>query len=442
MSDYYLRFKGYYLIPIGIVILLTSFLDNVVFPSYLDSSQGRSSFFTLLNFVSLLAVCVVVQFLLLNSAIKMNLSISRSNKPSFHDILIVILLGFLVFLLLMINSQLFQNRSYSLSIFILILIYDLTGSAIIIAVLVFKLSMWTKRKRNFHGFLYVLSFSLILVTLVSSSMGLIEELDGRSPTVTSKPNPWDNISTVQPIYYDMYRISSLISFGLFWIATSILLRNYSTRKIGKRKYWILVAIPMIYYIGTFDFALNNYLNPLVFQYPNFSTIIFYLLGITKQIGGFFFALSFIFMAKNIPNKKLKFYLQLTAVGIMMLFSSIQISTLHILPYPPFGLITLSIMPISAYLVLLGLYNSARSISYDKHFLSELRKQIKNESNLFLKSIGSAEWNRNLEMSIDGVLKQIGKRDDTNYSLGEEDVRDYVVDVLNELKKQRKPSAVP
>lgn len=342
----------------------------------------------------------------------------------------------------MINSQLFQNRSYSLSIFILILIYDLTGSAIIIAVLVFKLSMWTKRKRNFHGFLYVLSFSLILVTLVSSSMGLIEELDGRSPTVTSKPNPWDNISTVQPIYYDMYRISSLISFGLFWIATSILLRNYSTRKIGKRKYWILVAIPMIYYIGTFDFALNNYLNPLVFQYPNFSTIIFYLLGITKQIGGFFFALSFIFMAKNIPNKKLKFYLQLTAVGIMMLFSSIQISTLHILPYPPFGLITLSIMPISAYLVLLGLYNSARSISYDKHFLSELRKQIKNESNLFLKSIGSAEWNRNLEMSIDGVLKQIGKRDDTNYSLGEEDVRDYVVDVLNELKKQRKPSAVP
>jgi hypothetical protein len=97
------------------------------------------------------------------------------------------------------------------------------------------------------------------------------------------------------------------------------------------------------------------------------------------------------------------------------------------------------MPISAYLVLLGLYNSARSISYDKKFLSELRKQIKNESNLFLKSIGSAEWNRNLEMSIDGVLKQIGKRDDADYSLKEEDVRDYVVDVINELKKQRKPS---
>ena len=82
---------------------------------------------------------------------------------------------------------------------------------------------------------------------------------------------------------------------------------------------------------------------------------------------------------------------------MMLFSSIQISTLHILPYPPFGLITLSILPISSYLVLLGLYYSAKSLSYDKKFLNELKKQIKNESNMFLNAIGSAEWNKNLEI---------------------------------------------
>lgn len=120
---------------------------------------------------------------------------------------------------------------------------------------------------------------------------------------------------------------------------------------------------------------------------------------------------------------------------MMLFSSIQISTLHILPYPPFGLITLSVMPLSAYLVLLGLYNSARSISYDKKFLSEPRKQIKNESRLFLNSIGSAEWNRNLEVAIHGVLKQVGKRDETDYSFQEDDLKSYVVEVIKELKKE-------
>ena len=51
-----------------------------------------------------------------------------------------------------------------------------------------------------------------------------------------------------------------------------------------------------------------------------------------------------------------------------------------MPYPPFGSITLSTMPISSYLVLVGIYYSARSISYDKEFLRKLEKRIKNEPN--------------------------------------------------------------
>lgn len=369
----------------------------------------------------------------------MNLFTSRSHKPKLHDILIVAVIGFLVFLLFVLNTQLFQNKSYSLFLFISVVTYDLLSSSIITVVLIFKLSAWVKRKKNFHGFLYVASFCMIIITLTSATLGLTEELEGGPLLVTALPNPWDNITTLQPIFYDVYRISSLVSFGLFWLATSILLKNYSIRKVGKWKYWILVTLPLIYYIGTIDFLLNNYLNAFIYQYSHFASTIFILLGITKQISGFFFALSFIFMSKNIENAKLKFYLQLTGVGIMMLFSSIQISTLHILPYPPFGLITLSIMPISAYLVLIGLYYSARAISYDKKFLSELRKQIRDESHLFLNSIGSAEWNRNLEMTVHGVLKRVGRRDETDYSIKEEDVRDYVVDVVNELKKQSRPS---
>lgn len=280
---------------------------------------------------------------------------------------------------------------------------------------------------------------MILITLTSSAMGLTEELVGRPSLVTPTPNPWDNITTRQPMFYDVYRIHSLISFGLFWLATSILLRNYSTKKIGRWKYWILVTLPMIYYIGTIDFLLNNYLNSLIFQFPNLSTTIFYLLGITKQVGGFFFALSFIFMSKDIENIKLKFYLLLTALGIMMLFSSIQISILHILPYPPFGLITLSITPISSYLLLLGLYNSAKSLSYDRKFLLELRRKVKNESNSFLSAIGSAEWNKNLETSINDVLKQIGKEDERDYTLRSDEVRNYVLDVIKELKRDKSSS---
>jgi hypothetical protein len=145
------------------------------------------------------------------------------------------------------------------------------------------------------------------------------------------------------------------------------------------------------------------------------------------------------MSKDIENIKLKFYLLLTALGIMMLFSSIQISILHILPYPPFGLITLSITPISSYLLLLGLYNSAKSLSYDRKFLLELRRKVKNESNSFLSAIGSAEWNKNLETSINDVLKQIGKEDERDYTLRSDEVRNYVLDVIKELKRDKSSS---
>jgi hypothetical protein len=439
LSVSFLQFKSYYIILIGLVVLLISFLDNILFPRFLDSLEGRTSFFILLSFVSLFSVSVAVQIMLLHSVLKMNLFMNGPNKPSPYNILIITILSFLVFLLFVINTQLFQNRSYSLFLFILIVIYDFVVSSILISLLIFKLSTWVRRKKNFHGFLYVISFSMILITLTSSAMGLTEELVGRPSLVTPTPNPWDNITTRQPMFYDVYRISSLISFGLFWLATSILLRNYSTKKIGRWKYWILVTLPMIYYIGTIDFLLNNYLNSLIFQFPNLSTTIFYLLGITKQVGGFFFALSFIFMSKDIENIKLKFYLLLTALGIMMLFSSIQISILHILPYPPFGLITLSITPISSYLLLLGLYNSAKSLSYDRKFLLELRRKVKNESNSFLSAIGSAEWNKNLETSINDVLKQIGKEDERDYTLRSDEVRNYVLDVIKELKRDKSSS---
>jgi hypothetical protein len=283
---------------------------------------------------------------------------------------------------------------------------------------------------------------MILLTLSSAAMGLIQELQEKPSTVTALVNPWNNTSSINRIFYDLYRYCSLISFGSFWIATSVFLKNYSinySKKIGKWKFWILVTLPMIYYIGTIDLIQNNYLNDLIFQYPILSKVIFYV-GVPKQIGGFFFALSFIYMSWNIDNIKLRYYLLLTAVGIMMLVGSIQISTLHILPYPPFGLITLSMLPISSYLVLIGLYYSARSLSYDKNFLVELRKKVKNKSNSFLSAIGSAEWNKNLEVTINDVLKQIGKEDETDYTLETDDVRDYVIDIIKELKKEKTSSS--
>jgi len=431
--------QSYAIILCGFIILFSSFFDNVILPSFLHSYQGRSSLSTLVNLVSLYLINAVILFLLIFSVLKMNLSANKQISSIIYHIMITGVLASVVLTLLLIVISVLENKSYAVFTYLLIVTYDLVISSALIMILIFKFSYWLKRRKNFYEFLYTLAFSMFLLSLISANIGVFQELGGRPSPVTPIPDPWDRMTTIKPASFEVYRISFLISFGLVWIATSFFLIDYFTnysKGIGKWKYWTLVILPLIYFISSTDFVTQNFLNELIFQYPSFTNFIFYFLGSTKQVGGFFFALSFIFMAKNIDNTKIKYYLLFTATGIMILFSSIQISAIHILPYPPFGLITLASMPISSYLVLVGLYYSARSVSNDKKILLELRKEIKNKSYSFLRAIGSAEWNENLQITVHRVLNQLKDKEVTDSNLQDEDIRNYVFDVVEELKKQK------
>ena len=429
-----------FIIIIAFIITLSSFFDNIVAASFLYSYENRSSLSTLTYFTVLWSLNLVIEFFLIYSILK----ISRSNNElrtrlfSSLNLLtsssVVIITASFFFLII----QLFENQSYDLSTFTLIILFNLVVSMLIITALILKLSFWLKRKKNFLIFLYMVAFSSIFLTLFSSLIALIQELEDRPSPISAGANPWDRISTRKPLFYNVYEISLSISFGFVWLGTSVLLKNYTknySRKIGKGKYWILASLPLIYYVSSFSFILD-FLNPLIFQYPYLAALFTYLFGGSKQIGGFFFALSLIIMSRNIGNINLKYYLTLAAVGIMTLFSSIQISILHIMPYPPFGLITLSTMPISSYLVLVGIYYSARSISYDKEFLRKLEKRIKNEPESFLNAMGSSEWANNLEMTVNNLAKNAkDNENDVASELSPEDIRNHIAEVMKELKRE-------
>jgi hypothetical protein len=158
---------------------------------------------------------------------------------------------------------------------------------------------------------------------------------------------------------------------------------------------------------------------------------------TKNVGGIFFAISFILMSKNTSSKSLKVFLAFSAAGIMMLFSSLQISVLQLLPYPPFGLITLSIMPLSSYLLLIGLYYSALSIAYDNKILSSLRNRVNEEPSAFLSGIGSAEWSRNIENTVNEIMKRTEEPARQRESdLSSEDIQKYILEVIEEVKQKK------
>ncbi len=168
-----------------------------------------------------------------------------------------------------------------------------------------------------------------------------------------------------------------------------------------------------------------------------SNFIIYAFGAAKQVGGIFFAVIFLLISKGLPNGNLKNALILSSIGIMMLFSSIQISILSIIPYPLFGLNTLLIMPLSSYLLLIGLYYSAQSVAFDKQFLKLLKRNIKDKSSMFLESIGSAQWKKNMENVVEGVMKSDELTENKSYSeLSAEDINKQIQEIMKEMKESK------
>ena len=97
------------------------------------------------------------------------------------------------------------------------------------------------------------------------------------------------------------------------------------------------------------------------------------------------------------------------------------------------------MPISYYLVLIGLYYSARSLTYDKELLLKLAKRVRMESDSFLSDIGSAEWSQNLETTVNQVIKQNFDKletEDVNSDISSENIRSYVLEVIKEIKDKK------
>jgi hypothetical protein len=231
----------------------------------------------------------------------------------------------------------------------------------------------------------------------------------------------------------IYHFSDIVSFILKWVATVFLLYHYS-RKIGKTKYWVLVGIPLTYFLGTFmdDFHLYE---------PHSDSEFFYwylYASLNSTAGGVLFGIGFILGAKHLPEKSdIKDYMIISGFGFILFFSAGQ-SILTIAPYPPYGFATMSFFGLSTYLILVGLYCSAISVSEDIELRKHIKKSAHHEAK-FLDSIGTAHMERELIKRM--VLKAreeqkelINESGGVKSSLSDGDIINIVKEVEKDVKK--------
>jgi hypothetical protein len=165
------------------------------------------------------------------------------------------------------------------------------------------------------------------------------------------------------------------------------------------------------------------------------TVIF---SFSKPIGGILFGVAFWTAAKSLRHgTTVRDYMIMSAYGLILLFVSSQAIVLVTAPYPPFGLVTVSFVGLSSYLMLVGIYSSAISVSEDVIIRQTIRKSVTNESEL-LGSIGSSHMQQELERRVLKITKNTSdlmeEQTGVKSSITEGNMKEYLQEYWRRLKE--------
>ena len=125
---------------------------------------------------------------------------------------------------------------------------------------------------------------------------------------------------------------------------------------------------------------------------------------------------------------------LSAVGMAILFGSIDIDSLLYATYPPFGLVTISFMAIGSYLVFTGIANSAIFVAKDKELRREFYRNAVSHLDL-LREIGVTEMEKELIKNYKSVEKNIKRPELRDRRFEKDEVREMLHDIVDDWTKK-------
>jgi len=237
-----------------------------------------------------------------------------------------------------------------------------------------------------------------------------------------------------------YQYTTLVSFALLMAATAILLHHYS-RKLGRVKFWLIILLPMLY-------RLSMSLQIFGIITPGTHTEFFYwylFVSLNSTAGGILFGIAFLSIAKTIrQDSVVRQYMIIAAYGFILMFISNQV-TLTATSYPPFGFATLSLLVLASYMIFIGIYSTALSVSQDMKLRKYIRKLTTKDTSL-LNTIGTAQMEQDIQRTVkrfENIVeeqeKEMKEQSGIEGSMSQEDMHKYVQEVLEEVINVKKPS---
>ena len=420
-------------ILIYVLIAILS-LDTVISQLSVGLGIPVSSSTGVTLFIVLGGTTIVCQLFILQFVSRTSRSIrSKVRHIRRMHIAVTISQYFIILLFVSVMIEIVLTKSYSsiYSLLVTTVSYILSISLMGIFTVIF-LSWYSSNRSSVLVLLYGCSFATVVIASLALMTLWVHVFSEQMPPnvlptsdifypKTEENSNWKVLSKI-------YQYSDIASFFLKWGGTVLILYHYS-HKIGRVKYWVLLSLPLAYFSTLLVYHFHIY-EP----HEELETLLFYGIGsLNSTFGGILFYLAFKLTSENFKgNQAFRDYLIMAGFGFMVLFSATQASVITTV-YPPFGFATVSSYGLGSYLILLGLYLSALSVSQDEQLRNLIKTSTLSESK-FLHSIGTSAAGRRKEI-VNTVLDKAKRQQETiakdigiGTSLSEEDIKNYVNEV--------------
>lgn len=403
-------------------------------------SEFRTSLSGITLFVLIAAIFVGCQFVIMkHTFIPKETGITLSKRISFFRFIQVeqYILGVIIVIVVL---QILFTSSYDRLELIVAVILSYGTAICLMGLLAYRLFKWFTISKSIVTLLFGIAASFTAVNAATSLYLFDEILLTEQPVVIvpSTNTEWKlpHEESDYMLKVNQLQFISMVGYFLMTYAGTVFLLIHHIKKIGRIRFWILVIAPLIFFV-------YNY--PILFKYvlPNAPNLLWHppeiipniiVFTISIALLGVVIGIGFISISRSIGgNKAIKSSLIITAIGFIFYFNAADASVLHV-PYPPYGLLNVSFVGFSAFLIYSGLYNSAVSVSRDNQLRDSIRKSVEHQFK-FLSGMGIAQQRQELEKNIDDIFRtsdEFSRPNIASTSFSEEEMKKYANEVLEEI----------
>lgn len=339
-------------------------------------------------------------------------------------------------LVILLIYQMYNNSQYDISISIFIVTITYGTAAAFLAWLVILMFSWSRANPNLIVSVFMASIILIAFNLIVTAVTTDIKLADRSEEIREFIGGAVDLSAGKYLFLNnLYTVTTITSFVGIWITTIILLNYYRERSLSNITYWIALALPLLYFLLNYLYPI--FLSTFLLDYltvdpVTVSLTLTIVLTLSKPIGGLTFAIAFWKISSNLGyEKNIKLYMIICGWGFLLIFAADESGLQTLAPYPPFGLASLSVLILGAFMMLLGVYNSALLAGTNYKLRSAIRKQALESSLLGI--TGEAQIRKEVEKTVKKITHNKNQLERDTYQpieFDEKELRNYLNSLIH------------